>query len=329
MLKALVSDKFTWLLIITMIIATLVPAQGSGAVATNWLTNAAIVGLFYLHGAKLSRQAVIDGMLHWRLHTLVFVSTFIIFPILGFTLKPVLSGLVTPELYTGVLFLCMLPSTVQSSIAFTSMAKGNVPSAVCSASVSSLIGIFITPLMVAFLLGTKQAGLSLESVGDILLLLLIPFVVGQLSQRWAGAFIRRHPSLVHFFDQGSILLIVYSAFSESVVNGLWQKTSLSALLGLFVICVVLLAAMLVFTWQASKRLGFKREDEVAIVFCGSKKSMANGIPLAKVIFSTQGLGAIVLPLMMFHQFQLMVCAVIAQHYAAKSEATPQGGEQPG
>lgn len=325
MLKNLIPDRFTWMLLVTMVLASFLPVHGWAAPAFNIFTDVAIAALFFLHGAKLSREAVVAGITHWRLHLCVLASTFVLFPILGLLLRPVLGPLVTPDIYAGVIFLCLLPSTVQSSIAFTSMARGNIPAAVCSASASNLLGIFLTPLLVVLIMESTGhgGGLSWGAVMDIVLLLLAPFVAGQLMQRWVGGFVRRHTSLVRFVDQGSILLIVYTAFSASVQGGLWKHTPWSVLIGLFVICVVLLAIVLCVTCFGSRLLGFNKEDEITIVFCGSKKTLASGIPMAKVIFSTQGLGAIVLPLMMFHQFQLMVCAVIARHYAKRKE-----GEEP-
>ncbi len=321
MLRNLIPDRFTWMLLATMVLASFLPVHGQAASAFNIFTDVAIAALFFLHGAKLSREAVVAGITHWRLHLCVLASTFVLFPILGLLLRPVLGPLVTPDIYAGVIFLCLLPSTVQSSIAFTSMARGNIPAAVCSASASNLLGIFLTPLLVVLVMESAGhgGGLSWGAVLDIVLLLLAPFVAGQLAQRWVGGFVRRHTSLVRFVDQGSILLIVYTAFSASVQGGLWKHTPWPVLLGLFVICVILLTIVLCVTCFGSRLLGFNKEDEITIVFCGSKKTLASGIPMAKVIFSTQGLGAIVLPLMMFHQFQLMVCAVIARHYAKRKE----------
>ncbi len=332
MLKNLIPDRFTLMLLASVGLASVLPVRGWAAPAFDTLTNIAIAALFFLHGAKLSRKAVLAGMTNWRLHLVVLASTFVLFPVLALLLRPLLAPLVTPELYAGVVFLCLLPSTVQSSIAFTSIARGNVPAAVCSASASNLIGIFLTPLLVALLMTSGHGGgLSLSAVGDIVLLLLAPFIAGQLAQRFIGGFVRGHPALVGFVDQGSILLIVYTAFSASVVQGLWRHTPWQDLLGLIAICAVLLAIVLAATCHGSRLLGFNKEDEITIVFCGSKKTLASGIPMAKVIFGTQGLGAVVLPLMLFHQLQLMVCAVIARHYARRNvrPASVGGGQSAG
>jgi len=257
-------------------------------------------------------------MTHWRLHLTVLASTFVLFPLLGVLLRPVLSPLVTPDLYLGVLFLCTLPSTVQSSIAFTSMARGNVPAAICAASASSLLGIFITPLLVGVLLESHgQAGMSWDAVGAIVLQLLVPFVAGQVAQRWIGRWVERRRAMLTYVDQGSILLVVYTAFSAAVLQGLWKQMPLPVLGGLLVVNAVLLAVALLATRYGARVLGFKRADEITIVFCGSKKSLASGVPMAKVLFAGHPLGAIVLPIMLFHQMQLMVCAVLARRYAAR------------
>jgi len=315
----LLPDNFTLCLIATVATASLLPCHGQVAIGFNWLTNLAIGLLFFLHGAKLSREAVIAGATHWRLHLLVLLSTFALFPLLGMALKPLLSPLVTPALYTGVLFLCTLPSTVQSSIAFTSMAKGNVPAAVCSASASSLLGIFFTPLLAGVVVSSHSTGgFSLDTIWSIVLQLLVPFIAGQLLRPVIGKWVDRHKGVLRYVDQGSILLVVYTAFSEAVNEGLWHTIPLTALAGLVFVCVVLLAIALVMTSWVARRSGFSRADQITIIFCGSKKSLASGIPMAKVMFAGHALGAIVLPLMLFHQIQLMTCAVLAQRWGARN-----------
>ena len=315
-------DNFTLTLAGVVIAASLLPCRGDWARAFDAITNIAIGLLFFMHGAKLSREAIVAGITHWRLHLLVFACTFVMFPVLGVALRPVLQPLVTPELYIGILFLCALPATVQSAIAFTSVARGNVAAAVCSASASSLIGIFLTPVLVGLLLAQHGAAvspmLSLSAVRAIVLQLLLPFIAGQVARRWIGAWVQRHKTVLGTIDRSSILLVVYTAFSEAVIQGLWQQIPLRAPAGLLVVCAVLLALALTTTTVAARRLGFSKEDEITIVFCGSKKSLASGIPMARVLFASSAVGAVVLPLMLFHQLQLMVCAVLAQRYAARA-----------
>ena len=313
-------DNFTFALLTTVALASLLPASGAVGHFFEGLTTVAIGLLFFLHGAKLSREAVLAGITHWRLHLLVFACTFVLFPIFGLLLKPFFSFMLTPELALGMVFLCTLPSTVQSSIAFTAMARGNVAAAVCSASASSLVGVFLTPLLVSWLVvqgGALGAG-SLDAVLRIMLQLLLPFVLGQLLQPWIGDFVRRHAVALKWVDQGSILLVVFTAFSAAVIEGLWRQVPLSTLLSLAVCCGVLLALSLTLTTCSSRALGFGKEDEVAIVFCGSKKSLATGVPMAKVLFATHAVGVMLLPLMLFHQIQLMVCAVLAQRLAKRA-----------
>ena len=316
-------DNFTLSLIGTLVVASLLPCRGAAAATVDDLTNVAIALLFFLHGAKLSREAVIAAASHWRLHILVLLITFVVFPLFGLAFKPLLSPLVTPTLYAGILFLCTLPSTVQSSIAFTAMAKGNVPAAVCSASASSIIGIFVTPLVVSLVLSSHVGlGSAWRTVGEIVLQLFVPFVCGQLLRPLIGGWIQRNESIVSGVDQGSILLIVYSAFSAAVGEGLWRQVPPSALAGLLVADGVLLAAALITTALVSKWLGFERADRVTIVFCGSKKSLSQGITIAKVIFASHAVGAAILPLMIFHQIQLMVCAALAQRWGRRAETFP-------
>jgi len=313
-------DNFTLALIATVVLASLLPVQGVTAQFFEGLTTAAIALLFFLHGARLSRAAVVAGLGHWRLHLLVLACTFALFPLLGLVLEPLFAAVLTPDLVVGMLFLCTLPATVQSAIAFTAMARGNVSAAVCSASASSLIGVFTTPLLVGWLVvpgGVSGSG-ELEAVGRIMLQLLAPFAAGQLLQPWVGGFVKKHAAGLKFVDQGSILLVVYTAFSAAVIEGLWKQVPLPILLALVAACCVLLALALAMTTWGSRLFGFAKEDEVTIVFCGSKKSLASGVPMAKVLFAAHTVGVMLLPLMIFHQIQLMVCAVLAQRYAKRA-----------
>ena len=177
----------------------------------------------------------------------------------------------------------------------------------------------ITPLLVKLLL--PQAGEAqqdvLGSIGKIMLQLLLPFLAGHFLRPWIGDFVKRNAKMLKVVDQGSILLVVYTAFSAAVVAGIWRQLPLTALAGLLVVCAVILALVLTLTTWLSRLLGFSKEDEITIVFCGSKKSLISGVPMAKAIFPSAEAGMIVLPLMIFHQMQLMVCAVIAQRYARR------------
>ncbi len=316
-------DNFVLAIVGMVVLASIVPAHGAAVPVLKNATNIAVALLFFLHGAKLSRDAVRAGLLHWRLHLMIFLATFALFPVLGLLLKPVFQPLMTPALYMGVLYVCTLPSTVQSSIAFTSIARGNVPAAVCSASFSNLIGIFITPLLVGLMLSAHGSGaVSLDSIANIVLLLLVPFVAGQILRRWIGGWVARNKVWLKYVDQTSILLVVYGAFSDAVMGGIWHQLSLGAIAVLIVVNALLLALVMVTLTWASRRLGFSKEDEIAIVFCGSKKSLASGVPMAQILFAGQPMGMILLPIMLFHQFQLMVCALLAQHYARRPQAQP-------
>lgn len=311
-------DRFTIALVAVVVAASFVPAHGAGAVFFRWLTTAAIALLFFLHGAKLSREAIIAGAMHWRLHILIFTWTFVVFPVLGWIAYPTLVPLLGQGLAAGVIYLCVLPGTVQSAIAFTSIARGNIPAAVCAASASSMVGIIITPVLLQLILGADTSALGggalLTSIWKISVQILLPFAIGHVMRPLLIGFLGRHRSLVGAVDRGSILLVVYTAFSQSVIGGLWQSTSPSALAWLVVVCCILLAVVLTSNMWSTRHLGFNRADEIAIVFCGSKKSLATGVPMAGVLFGAAAIGPMLLPLMIFHQIQLMVCAVLAQHY---------------
>nr|WP_321983128.1 bile acid:sodium symporter family protein [uncultured Lichenicoccus sp.] len=318
-------DPFLLALIATLVLASVLPCRGEAVPVFSVLTVLVIAVMFFLQGARLSRQAMLAGLGHWRLHLAILGCTFAVFPVMGLGLHALLPGLLTPTLWLGVLFVCALPSTVQSSIAFTSIGRGNVPAAVCAATASNLLGIAITPVLVGLLLSRTGAGISAHAVLDIVLQLLLPFVLGQALQPWIGGWAHRNKRLLSFTDRGSILIVVYTAFSEAVVQGLWHKLPPSMLALVLLMDAVLLAGILLITRYGARALGFSREDEIAIVFCGSKKTLASGVPMAGVLFPPATVGMVVLPLMIFHQLQLFVCAVMARRYGADTAPVPRLG----
>jgi sodium/bile acid cotransporter 7 len=276
-----------------------------------------VAALFFLYGARLSPTVILGGIAHWRLQSLVFASTFLLFPVIGLAIGGLVRPYLPHDVTVGLMFLCMLPSTVQSSIAFTSIARGNVPAALCSASLSNLLGVMLTPLLVSLLLPSAGASFSPHSLEDIGMQILLPFVAGQLVRPWIGGWLLRHGLLTSIVDRGSILLVVYAAFSAGMVAGVWTQLSLLDLAAVLVLDLVILGLVIVSTTGISRWLRFSTEDEIAIVFCGSKKSMAGGIPMATILFPGHAIGLIVLPLMLFHQAQLFVCATLARRYAKR------------
>ncbi len=317
-IRRLAPDPYILAILFMVVLASVLPVQGPTAAAFGAITKIAIGLLFFLHGAKLSREAVIGGLTHWRLHLTVLTTTFGLFPLLGLAARQIPETLLPSALGAGVLFLSCLPSTVQSSIAFTSVARGNVAAAVCAASASNLLGILLTPLLVAATLGAHGHGDALGAVGAVAIQLLAPFAAGQLARPWLRGWMARHGRLVGWVDRGSILLVVYGAFSAAVTEGLWSKVSPAQLGWLVMVCAGLLALVLATTLAASRLLGFAKMDEIVIVFCGSKKSLASGVPMAGILFPAAMVGMLVLPLLIFHQLQLMACAVIAHRYGARS-----------
>ena len=310
-------DPLIVLIILAVIIAIIAPARGNFADIFGQLTNVAIALLFFLYGARLSTQEALNGLKHWRLHLTILAFTFVVYPLIGIALRP-LTAVISHDMYLGILFLTLVPSTVQSSVAFTSIAKGNVAGAIVSASASNLVGVIITPLLVMLLMGTG-GGVHIDTsvFGEIALLLLAPFVLGQLTRRWVGKVAQSKATKV--VDRGSIAMVVYSAFSKGVVDGIWSSISLWDLAFLVVFAATFVAFMLWLTSKASQKMGFNRADTIAIEFCGSKKSLATGLPMASVIFASGGasLGLLILPLMIYHQVQLMMCSWLAARYAQR------------
>lgn len=311
-------DGYVLVLMAVVVFASILPATGPAVAPVELASDIAIMFLFFLYGARLSTEETVEGIRHWRLHVLVLAFTFVMFPLLGLVTKVALDPWMSPVLVSGVLFLTLLPSTVQSSVAFTSMAKGNVAASICAASFSNLLGVLITPLLVMALMGGRVA-FSFDSVEKLLIQLVLPFFVGQLLHRVLGGFLARHKSIVSKVDRLAVLLVVYTALSAGMREHMWSLVSLPEIIALLVLSAVVLAIVLAATLMISKWLGFNWPDRIAITFAGSKKSMASGLPMAKVLFSGGQVGILVLPLMIFHQLQLIVCAQLARRWAQRDE----------
>jgi len=312
-------DPFIVALLAAAVLGFLAPAQGLAATVVDYLKTVAITLLFFLQGVRLQRSAVIAGITQWRLQLLTLGCTFLLFPLVGVALRAVLPHLLGDSLWLGVLYLCALPSTVQSSIAFTSIARGNVPAAICAATVSNLLGIVLTPLLVTLLLQMHASSSPMEQIRAITEQLLLPFILGQVVSRWLRPWAFRHPILLSISDRGSIVLVVYAAFSAAVIAGTWNRVHWSDVLKLLALSAIVLALALAATRWASRLARFSTEDEIATVFCGSKKSLATGVPMANVLFSGAVAGLIILPVMIFHQLQLMACAYLARRYAERPQ----------
>ena len=310
-------DPFLLCLIATVAGASFAPVRGAAISWVEAATDFAIAFLFFLHGAKLSRAAVLAGAGNWRLHLYVLASTYMLFPAIGLSLVALLRGYGDGLLLTGLLYLSLLPSTVQSSIAFTAIAGGNVAAAVCSASLSNIVGIILTPLLVGLFMAVDGggSGFSWHSVQAIALQLLVPFLAGHLLRPWIGAFIDRHKKLLMPVDRGSILLVVYTAFSAAVVGGIWSQVGIADLLLLLLLSLLMLIIVMGAILGLARLVGLPRADMIVLLFCGSKKSLVSGVPMAGALFPAVQVGVIILPLMIFHQIQLFLCAALAGRFA--------------
>lgn len=306
-------DRYMILLILTVVLATVMPARGVGAAVLSQLTFWVIALLFFLYGAKLTTATILAGLTNWRLQLSVLALTFVLFPVLALALKPLAMIWLPAAIGVGFLYIGCMPSTVQSSIAFTAVSRGNVAGAVCAASISNLIGVVLSPLLFAVLIpqGTGY-GIEPSAIWKIVQQILLPFALGQLCRPLLAGWLARYKTPVMIVDRGSILLIVYAAFSAGVVNGIWQVIGAGSLAILVALCLILLAAVMGAALLAARAAGMDHADTVALLYCGSTKSLATGLPMAGILFAGQDISLIILPLMLFHLAQLGVCAILAQ-----------------
>jgi sodium/bile acid cotransporter 7 len=316
-------DVYILLILGMVVLASLLPARGAAGPVVDKITAIAIGVTFFLNGARLPREAIIAAVVHWRLHLVILGITFAAFPAAGLAAARLPAWIVPAALAPGLIFLACLPSTVQSAISFTTIARGNIASAVASASASNLLAIVATPLLVAFLLHTEDGGFSLDSARRIALQLFAPFIAGHLARPLIGAFVARHGKRLGWVDRGAILLVVYGAFSDAVIGGLWSQVSAFDLARLTAVCLALLAFGFALPSWAGRVMRFEKGDRIALLFAGSNKGLVFGVPIAGVLFPPETVGFMLLPVMIYHQLQLMICAVIAQRYAREADRSEE------
>jgi sodium/bile acid cotransporter 7 len=320
-LKRLGLDRYLMILFLIVLLAALLPARGQFATILSTVTFFAVALLFLLYGAKLSIAATVAGLTNWKLQLGCLLCTYALFPALGFGLFSLSHAWFPAAIGIGFLYLGCLPSTVQSSIAFTSMAGGNVAGAICAASLSNIIGVVLCPLLLTVLLhASNGAGDPLAAIWKIAQQILLPFMLGQILRPWLSGFLNRHRQATMLVDRGSILLIVYSAFSAGVVAGIWHLLSWAHVSLLIAVCVVLLLVAMALVEAGGRASGMVRKDRLALLFCGSTKSLATGLPMAGILFDRAEVALIILPLMLYHLIQLTVLAVLSKRSAAVAPA---------
>ena len=311
-------------MVAAVVLASLVPQWGrsDGPLQMGRVTDVGVFLLFFLHGMGLSTDSLKAGASRWKLHLLVQACTYVLFPMWWALGALTLGPWVSRDLLMGFFYLAVLPSTVSSSVAMTALARGHVAAAVLNATLSTLLGVFITPLLVSVVMGHDGGGLDVgATMLKVAQMLLLPFVVGHLLRPWLSGWFARIKPVTNVFDKAVIVLLVWSAFSDSVADGLWSRHGPLLLAEAMLGSVLFLLPMLWFTRRMARALGFSVEDEIVAVFCGSKKTLASGMPMAKLLFGgSAAMGVLVLPIMLYHQLQLFLCAVLARRYAAREGA---------
>ena len=287
------------------------PDLGSRAGAVPWkpITTVGVALVFFFYGLKLSAEKLRAGLTNWRLHLLVQLTTFALFPALALLARPFF-GAEHALLWQSIFFLCALPSTVSTSVVMVSMAGGNLPAAIFNASISSLLGIALTPLLVAHFLPASTTPTGLGGLATQLLWqVVLPVSAGILLNSRFGARAQRHGAGLRLFDQLTILLIVFTAFCDSFAEGIFSNYRPALVVWLGAGLMGLYGLVFSLVWGLSRRLGFSRADQVVAVFCGSKKSLVHGSVMASLLFPAgTATGLILLPLMLYHALQIVLAS---------------------
>lgn len=322
-------DRFIFGLLGMVLLAYLWPqgGTGEGTFSLSNLTNYGVSIIFFFYGLRLNPAKLWSDLGNWRLHIVVQLSTFVLFPLLVLAGKNFFENEQNELIWLGIFFLAAVPSTVSSSVVMVSVAEGNIAAAIFNASISSLLGVFITPLLMGLVL-SSSAGVGVEMGAVILKLMLqvlAPVILGIILHAKLGGGAQQHRNKLKYFDQSVILLIVYTSFSKSFATDMFSGLTIGDLLLLGIGMLGLFFLVFLLISLVSRLMGFNREDRIAVVFCGSKKSLVHGTVMSKVIFSNAGVtGMVLLPLMIYHALQLIAASMIAQRMARQKEATTAG-----
>ncbi|MBK9509547.1 MAG: bile acid:sodium symporter [Cytophagaceae bacterium] len=314
-------DNFILALIVVVTLAYFFPNFGTkeSGFPIDSVASLGVALIFFFYGLKLSPEKLKSGLKNWKLHVLVQLSTFLLFPIIILLFRPLAQNEHFQNIWLGFLFLAALPSTVSSSVVMVSLAKGNVPTAIFNASISGLIGILITPVWMGFFI--KQSGNEYELSSIYLKLLfeiLLPVVLGLSLQKFLGKYAQKYSAYLTTFDKSVILLIIYKSFAVSFSTGVFSSVKIKDLIFISVATFILFFVVYFVTGLLSKSLNFNREDQITAQFCGTKKSLVHGTVFSKILFpASMPLGIILLPLMIFHAFQLFVVSIIATEMGKK------------
>ncbi|MBC8083542.1 MAG: bile acid:sodium symporter [Hymenobacter sp.] len=317
-------DWFLLGLVGVVALAYLLPGVGSKASPVPWkvLTTGGVALIFFFYGLRLNPAKLKAGLRNWRLHSVVQLTTFVVFPLLALAVRPFFGSEKADLLWQSIFFLCALPSTVSTSVVIVGIAGGNLPAAIFNASISSLLGIFLTPIWTSAILHTGTGDGHLWHLTlDLTWQVVLPVMAGVLLNRRFGGFAERHRQGLRTLDQVIILFIIFTSFCESFAQGVFRgyRPADVLLLGLGMILLYFLIFGLV--WGLSTGLGFSREDRIVALFCGSKKSLVHGSVMASLLFpATAATGALLLPLMLYHALQIMLASVMAQRMGRRAVA---------
>ncbi|MCQ0989304.1 bile acid:sodium symporter family protein [Jiella marina] len=323
-------DMFVVALALAVGLAILWPEGGRTGGLLHWeyVTTYGVCGVFFLYGLTLAPERMREGMTKWKAHIAVVLTTFGLFPAVVLVVLQAFPDALPPAAAIGFFYVAALPSTVSSAVAMVSLARGDVPVAIFNATLSSLLGVFITPTLMAWYLQSSGAGVPLlPTILKVVLLVLLPIVVGQVARRWLAGWAKKHSRFVKLADRGIILAIVYGAFSNSMAEGIWSQHDPTIVIEIALGAILLFFVVYGLTILLARALRLGREERIAVQFCGSKKSLATGVPLAPVIFSGRAeLGLIILPIMLFHFFQLLIVSFLATRLANEAEAASNAQE---
>jgi solute carrier family 10 (sodium/bile acid cotransporter), member 7 len=320
MIARIFPDRFVPILLATVILATVLPVRGMAVPFASGVATGAVVLLFFMNGIRLPRDEVLKALVNWRLHGAIFAFCFGVMPIAAIATSYAFAPVLPPLLTLGLIYLGILPSTVQSATTASSLAGGNVAASVVAAALINLAGMLLSPALFGMIVG-GQGGFAFSSVMllRIISMLLLPFIAGQIAQKWLRDWALRHKSITVQLDRSAIAIAVYVALSGAVVAGLWQTLSASHVLWLLLALSILLSVSFGGAWALGRMINYPRPEAITLLFAGAQKSVAVGAPMAAILFPAAQAGAILLPLIAFHVAQLVISAWLASWMRAHSD----------
>ncbi|GLC66844.1 hypothetical protein PLESTF_000482200 [Pleodorina starrii] len=222
-------------------------------------------------------------------------------------------GSMNPDLVNGLVVAMTMPTTISTNVVFTKQSGGNEAAALVNAVIGNIIGIFVSPGWLYLYLGKSGQAPYANVIRQLAVTIIAPLIVGQVVQYVFPDHVKKAQEKINFGKVGNlmIILLVWNTFCDTFHRdiSLDAKSWVPMLfleIGLFLTFSAMCLALATFV-PLKNIFRFDKSDAVAVVMCGSTKTLALGMPLITVLYGKHAhVGVISLPLIIYHASQCLI-----------------------